>query len=220
MSDSAPASASTPTLPRRIRFAAVVCLVLSGLTGLFALSELMSLGHLSELREAKEPRLSMFGDPAVTQQALEAQLSALEPMRESRSLVLGALSVACAFVFVAAGRMLRPGGLPLERVRRLLGGAAIVAALLRTIDGAQWAVVAKRMALTLADALSKQPEFQSPEMAAQLKPTVLFFMSASTMLQTAVIAGTLALLGQYFRSETVRQAVIAHGGDDLAEEED
>jgi hypothetical protein len=198
----------------------VVCLVLSGLTGLFSLSEMMSLGHLSELRDSDQPRLSMFGDPAVTQRAFEAQLSALEPMRESRSLVLGALSVACAFTFVAAGRLLRPGGLPLERVRRLLGAASIVAALLRTIDGAQWAVVARRMAVTLVDALRQQPEFQAPEMAAQLEPTVLFFMSASTMLQTAVIAGTFALLGQYFRSETVRQAVIAHGGDDLAEEED
>ncbi|HZH78597.1 MAG TPA: hypothetical protein VEY88_21390, partial [Archangium sp.] len=127
---------------------------------------------------------------------------------------------ACAFTFVAAGRLLRPGGLPLERVRRLLGAASIVAALLRTIDGAQWAVVARRMAVTLVDALRQQPEFQAPEMAAQLEPTVLFFMSASTMLQTAVMAGTFALLGQYFRSETVRQAVIAHGGDDLAEEED
>ncbi len=217
---SAPPPDVLPPLPRRIRFAAVVCLVLSGLTGLFSLSEMMSLGHLSELRDSDQPRLSMFGDPAVTQRAFEAQLSALEPMRESRSLVLGALSVACAFTFVAAGRLLRPGGLPLERVRRLLGAASIVAALLRTIDGAQWAVVARRMAVTLVDALRQQPEFQAPEMAAQLEPTVLFFMSASTMLQTAVIAGTFALLGQYFRSETVRQAVIAHGGDDLAEEED
>ncbi|HEY0097096.1 MAG TPA: hypothetical protein VGB96_22400, partial [Archangium sp.] len=106
------------------------------------------------------------------------------------------------------------------RVRRLLGVSAIVAALLRTIDGAQWAVVARRMAHALAEALSKQPEFQAPEMAAQLKPTVLFFMSASTMLQTAVIAGTFALLGQYFRGESVRQAVLALGGEDLAEEED
>ena len=217
---SAPSPDAPPPLPRRVRFAAVVCLVLSGLTGLFALSEVMSLGHLSELRETKQPQLSVLGDPAVTQRAFEAQLSALEPMRESRSLVLGALSVACAFTFVAAGRLLRPGGLPLERVRRLLGGAAIAAALLRTIDGAQWAVVARRMAVTLVEALRQQPEFQAPEMAAQLEPTVLFFMSASTMLQTALVAGTFALLGTYFRSETVRQAVIAHGGDDLTEEED
>ncbi len=217
---SAPSPDVPPPLPRRIRFAAVVCLVLSGLTGLFALSEVMSLGHLSELKETRQPQLSMLGDPVVTQRAFEAQLSALEPMRESRSLVLGALSVACAFTFVASGRLLRPGGLPLERVRRLLGGASIAVALLRTIDGAQWAVVARRMAVTLVDALRQQPEFQAPEMAAQLEPTVLFFMSATTMLQTALVAGTFALLGTYFRSDTVRQAVIAHGGEDLTEEED
>ncbi len=49
-----------------------------------------------------------------------AQIAALEPMREPRSLVLGTLAVTCAFAFVAAARMLRPAGLPREGMRRLL----------------------------------------------------------------------------------------------------
>ena len=57
-------------------------------------------------------------------------------MREPRIALLGSLAVVCAFVFVAARRMLRPGGMPREGMRRLLSGAAISAAILRTIDGA------------------------------------------------------------------------------------
>ncbi|QRO00763.1 hypothetical protein JRI60_17880 [Archangium violaceum] len=213
-----PAS-SSQRLPRGVRFAAAVCLVLSSLTGLFALSEALGLGHLSELKESSEPRITLMADKAVTERAFEAQFAALEPMREPRSLVLGALSVACALVFVSAGRLLRPDGLPLGRMRRLLGGAAIAAAFLRTIDGAQWMVVARRMGIAMAEAMSTLPEFKEPEMAAQVKATVPLLMSGSTVLQTAFVAGTFALLGQYFRSERVRQAVSAQDGH-LAEEED
>jgi hypothetical protein len=196
-----------------------VCLVLSSFTGLFALSEALGLGHLSELKEASEPRITLMADKAVTDRAFEAQFAALEPMREPRSLVLAALSGACALVFVSAGRLLRPDGLPLERMRRLLGGASIAAALLRTIDGAQWMVVAKRMGIAMAEAMVTLPEFKEPEMAAQVKVTVPLLMSGSTVLQTAFVAGAFALLGQYFRSERVRQAISAQDGH-LAEEED
>jgi hypothetical protein len=70
--------------------------------------------------------------------------------------------------------------------------------------------------------MRQQPDFQKPEMAALLEPMVLFIMSAYAILPTALVAGTFALLGTYFRSDTVRQAVIAHGGEDLTatEEED
>ncbi|WP_257458046.1 hypothetical protein [Archangium lipolyticum] len=214
-----PPATPSQRLPRGIRFAAVVCLVLSSLTGLFALSEALGLGHLSELKESSQPRITLMADKAVTERAFEAQFAALEPMREPRSLVLGALSVACALVFVSAGRLLRPDGLPLGRMRRLLGGASIAAAFLRTIDGAQWMVVAKRMGVAMAEAMSTLPEFQEPQMAAQVKATVPLLMSGSTVLQTAFIAGSFALLGQYFRSERVRQAVSAQDGD-LTEEED
>ncbi|WNG46072.1 hypothetical protein F0U60_19610 [Archangium minus] len=205
-----PASPSQ-SLPRGIRFAAFVCLVLSAFTGFFALRESMNLGRLSELKEAGDSQ------PAFVTSLLEAQISALEPMRESRALILGALSVACALSFVAAGRMLRPEGLPLERMRRMLGGAAISAALLRTIDGAQEAVVARRMAPAIIEAMKTLPELQGQ--AIEQFQAVPWLFSASTVGLTAFVAGTFALLGQYFRSERVRQAIIAQDGD-FAEEED
>ncbi len=207
------ARAGQPTgsgLPRGINIAAVLCLILSGLTGMTSCSEAANLSHLSELRE-QAPRMAVFGDPTVLQRVYNAQISALEPMREPRALILGCLSVACALVFVSAGRMLRPGGLPREGMRRLLGGAAIVAAILRTLDGAQWMVVVKRASVTMAEAMSTLPEFRTATVD-QLQTTMHFVLGGFTVAQTAFIAGAFVLLGQYFHSERVRQAVTAQDG--------
>jgi hypothetical protein len=148
-------------LPRGIRLAAWVCLVLSAFTGFFALQETIKLGHLAELRDQANDvtRFSKDADMIAFARVSEAELAALEPMRDSRSLVLGALSVACAFIFVSSGRLLRPGGVPMERARRLLSGAAIAAAVLRTIDGAQLAVVARRMGPALAQFITTRPAY-------------------------------------------------------------
>ncbi|HYO59808.1 hypothetical protein [Archangium sp.] len=216
-----PVSPAPPGLPRGIRFAAWVCLVLSAFTGFSALRETLELSHLAQLRDevSNLSRFSKDPDLLIAARISEAQIAALEPMREHRSLVLGALSVACAFAFVASGRLLRPGGLPLERIRRMLGGAALIAALLRTIDGAQWAVVARSIGPIMAEHLSTLPVFQDPQTAAQLKATLPGLASAFAMVMTAVVAGTFALLGQYFRSDGVRQAISAQDGK-LAEKED
>lgn len=200
------------SLPRGVHVAAVLCLILSGLTGMFAAVEATNLTHLSDLREEAPPRMSALGDPVVIEKVVQAQISALEPMREPRSLILGALAVACAFTFVAAGRILRPAGLPLEGMRRLLGGAAIAAAVLRTIDGAQWMVVVKRVGIVMAEALGTLPEFQHPTTAEQVKSTVPVLMSAGTLAQTIFVAGAFVLIGQYFRSDRVREAVTAQDG--------
>jgi hypothetical protein len=218
--NSPPASPSQ-RLPRGIRFAALVCLVLSGLTGFSALKDTVVLGQLSELKDKANnvARFSQEKELVLVARLEEAQLTALEPLRDSRTLILGALSMACAFVFVSAGRVLKPGGLPLERVRQMLGGAAIIAALLRTIDGAQEAVVARRLWLALADILLTLPEFETAPHTAELKASLPGIALVLSVGMTAVIAGTFALLGQYFRSQHVREAVLAQDGD-LAEEED
>lgn len=217
-----PPDSPTPLLPRRLRFAAAVCLVLSALTGFSALRETLELERLGELRDevSNLSRFSEEPDLIVAARITEAKIAALEPMREPRSLVLGALAVACSFAFVASGRLLRPGGLPLERMRRVLAGSAIIAALLRTIDGAQWAVVARRIAPVMAQHLSALPMFQEAQVAAQLKATLPGIASGLAMVMTAIIAGLFALLGQYFRSESVRQAISAQDGQLAVEEED
>lgn len=209
---SRPVSPPAPGLPRRIRFAAAVCLVLSGLTGLFSLKEALELGHLSEVKEAQLARLPSMGDAAMNAAFIEAYHAAIEPMREPRSLILVALSVACAFTFIASSRLLRPDGLPLESMRRLLGGAAIVTAILRTMDGAQFAVVFRRMGEALGQVMSLPPDIQDPAEIAMMRAFAPVFMTTAAVLWTALVAGSFALLGQYFRSERVRQVITAQDG--------
>jgi hypothetical protein len=199
-----------------------VCLVLSGLTGLFSLKEALELGHLAKVKEAHLASLPAMGDPAMNALTVEAEYAALETMREPRSLILVALSVACAFTFIASSRLLRPDGLPLESMRRLLGGAAIATAVLRTMDGAQLAVVFRRTGQAMGEALGKAvtvpPELQDPAMLAWMKSFMPVFMTTAAVLWTALVAGTFALLGQYFRSEGVRQVILTQDGP--REEED
>jgi hypothetical protein len=190
----------------------MVSLVLAALTGWSALSEATHLG--AHFYEARERQLendfpAWMGDKVLMETMVRTQYSALEPMREPRTVLMGALSVACAFVFVAAARMLRPDGLPREGMRRLLGRAAIVVAVLRTIDGAQFAVVSRRMGAALAEGMRNLPAYQDPVAADMLGSFAPWFAVALSVLGTALVAGTFALLGQYFRSDAVRDAVLA-----------
>jgi hypothetical protein len=205
---STPGTASK-ALPRRIRVAAVLCLVLSGLTGLSAASEAMGLGQLSEAREAGLPSSPALGDPKVLERMVDAQISALESMRELRALVLGALSVACAFIFVSAARLLRPAGMPLESMRQVLGGAALVAAVLRTVDGAQWAAVVKQIAQAMMKAGSQLPGTDGVPLPPEAQALFPMLLTGLIALHTALVAGSFLLLGQYFRSERVRSVISA-----------
>ncbi|HSP78612.1 MAG TPA: hypothetical protein VLQ93_08795 [Myxococcaceae bacterium] len=208
-------------LPRGIRFAALVCMVLSGLTGLGALNQAVGLSHLSERKAALPTAAVQPGeDPSVLARILDAHhAAAVEGMRDSRSLILGALAVACAFAFVSAGRLLQPGGLSQERIRRLLGGATLSAAILRTIDGAQMTVVASRSGPAMAETLVSHLQPPDPSVAAQLQAQLPSLLSTSMVVMTLLVAGSFALLTQYFRSERVRQVILARSGDDdLAED--
>lgn len=210
--------APRPVLPRGVRFAAAVAFLLSAVTGFFTLNEFAELSRLSELRAASASQpFTVVGDPKLDAPIAQAWFAALESMRESRSLILGALLVAYALVFVSSGRMLRPEGLRLEGMRRLLGGSAIAVALLRTIDGAQLSVVASRMGPALANAMRVVSGAQGAE--ADAYESAAGLVTASVALFTAFIAGTFALLGQYFRGERVRQAILALDAT-LAEEDE
>ena len=214
---SAPAR-KPPALPRGVSVAAVLCLVLSGTTGMYAAMEASSLMNLAQVRDSPPRDLSGLGDPAsikLMEGVLHAQLSALEPMQESRSLVLGALAVTCAFAFVAAARMLRPAGLPREGMRQLLGGAAILAAILRVIDGAQWLVVVNRANAAIAqEILPKLEQLKTPaaEFLRQFFTHLPNLLPALTLAHTFFIAGAFVVIGRYFHSDRVREAVTAQDG--------
>jgi hypothetical protein len=185
------------------------------MTGMYAAMEASSLVNLSESKENTLRGLSGLGDPAVIERmerVVLAQTSALEPMREPRSLILGALAVTCAFAFVAAGRMLRPGGLPREGMRRLLGGAAIIAALLRIIDGAQWLVVVNRANAATVEAMSLPLKGLQSPVADLMRQLIPHIPPALALAHTFFIAGAFVVIGRYFHSDRVREAVTAHDG--------
>jgi hypothetical protein len=195
-------------LPRDIHIAAVLCLLLSGLIGMSTVVEFSRLAQLSEYKEAI--RSGAQGDQALNAHLLLAQFSAEDSMREPRSFLLVSLAVACAFVFVAAARILRPGGLPREGMRRLLCWTSLLAAVLRTIDGAQFQVVVDHMGAALVKGpFPPQWDASQIEAVKQYGPAVLTWFYRGL---TAFVAGCFVLLGQYFRSERVRQVVIAQDG--------
>lgn len=206
-------------LPGRIRFAALVSMVLAALTGWMALNEAAEMAHFSEARSEQsrvtpdDAALSLLGVTASdVERLLDTRFAALEPMREPRAVLMFVLATSCAFVFVASARMLRPEGMRRDAMRRMLGRAAITVAVLRTIDGAQWAVVARRMGSVMAQLHAQKPEFQTA-MGGQMLETIFSgYALGTTVVFTALVAGTFAVLGQYFHSEPVREALVALDG--------
>lgn len=213
-------------MPRGLRFAAGVCLLISCICGLWAATEVIQLATLDRIADQlllgepskqalKAPGQELPGTFELNQRMLAAQVAALEPVRDTRLALLVALTVVCAFSFVASLRMLSPAGLSRERIRRLLGGTALIAAVLRTIEGAQWSVVTSNMVGPMTEALGTFATLQEAELARalqQLIPSLPQLAFGLNVAQTALMAGTFALLSQYFRSERVREATIALDG--------
>jgi hypothetical protein len=192
-------------LPGRLRLATLLAVLLSGLCGLFSAWEGFGLVRISELKQAQPP-FKFAPDPVLSEQLRLAQVLAFEQMREPRMVVLFALALVCSLGFVASTRLLRPAGLPREGVRRILVWALVVAAALRTIDGAQSTAVARTTAEVLRRGLPL-PEGTSGATAEQMRGLVAPAALAFFILQTALMVGPFLLLSQYFRSPRVKEWV-------------
>lgn len=196
--------------PPRMRNAALLCIFLCTFVGLYSAMEAFTVGDLSrrspQIRKDAGGLSSMFGDPEMIAAMTEAQLSALEGMSGSRTLILGALTVCCMVAWVSGTRLIRPDGLPREGIRRMLAGSLILAAVLRTVDGAQMAVVVQRAMKAGLPHMSELPGTDpgAAQLARELMPAMAIGMSVAL---TAAVAGAFLLLGQYFRSESVKQVV-------------
>ena len=210
-------------LPAGIRLAAglataAALVVLFGTTN--ELAVLMELDHYLALpfdAAGLEPLPRLFLELQQT------QLRLLGTHRELSVTVLFLLSVATGFVFAAALRFLRPGRMPLGGLRTLLSRAALAAALLYTVDGAQEAAVARKTAvlvterlpgiLAAAPAAAKEPA--SPEVAAQREtldrtlPQLRWMLPLTSVFKTALFALLFAWLGRYFQAASVQRAVEA-----------
>ena len=192
-------------LPGRLRLASLLSVVWSGLCGLFSAWDAFSLVRLEELKQA-QPLFKPSGDAVLAEQLWTSRLVALEHMRESRMVVLFTLALVCSLCFVASTRLLRPAGLPREGVRRVLVWGLVVAAALRTINGAQDTVLDQgtadimRRSLALPEGLSHS---SAEEVRGLLGPAIFLF----TILRTALVVGPFLFLSQYFRSTRVKEWV-------------
>jgi hypothetical protein len=178
------------------RAVAIVCMLVTGIAGAASVSETFALsdrgGRSVESLPRNTPNEKLFARLA------EANTRAQQPDRQARSALLIVLAVSLFFTFVSAGRVLRPAGLPREGIRRLLCVSAVVSAVLRTVDGAADAAFALRFA-RLATQLVPAAERSPADWV--LTPT---FTVGTSVVRTVLVAGTLAIIAQYFRSARVK----------------
>lgn len=199
-------------LPKGLKRVTFVALVLSGMLGFGAAQGMTALYDPpapSELDFSKvKPLPGLESQPELYREAFKAmalaQISAFESMRASRTIILLGLWAVSAFVFVSSLRMLRPRGAPRESVRRLLTTSTLISAVLRTLDGAQAAAVARRAGAAFDRVLSKSTELPGgwPD---GLWATGFAGMS---MLMSLVVGGGLLLLSRYYRSDRVRDVTL------------
>jgi len=196
-------SVGSGALPGRVRLAVLLSVFLSGLCGLFSAWDGFALWRIAELKQA-QPSFPLHPDPVLAEQLRASQVLALEQMREPRMVVLFALALACSLSFVASTRLLRPAGLQREAVRKILVWALVVAAVLRTIDGAQATVVVRSTAEVLRRGLML-PDTLSGASAEEVRGLVAPTAFLVAILQTVVMVGPFLLLSQYFRSPRVKE---------------
>ena len=200
---------SSPGLPRRVRAAALVCVLLAGFVGCSSASEAMGLSRLSDLASEPAPNWGNFADKAALSALTDAYVKAMSAQRGTRGVILVLLAFAAAITFVAGARFLRPLGLPREGLRRLLVWGSTVAAVLRVVDGAQMAAVARRIGATAQTVFQGQSPAEISAMAT-LRPLLPSLYVAGTAGLTVVIAGTFAFLASYFNAASVKSAIRAH----------
>ena len=176
------------------RAVAIVCMLVSGISGAASVNVAFALLDIGRSVEAL-PRGTPGAD--FLARVAEIQAQAAKPDRQTRAALLLLLAISMFFTFVCALRELRPAGLPREGIRRLLCVAAVVSAVLRTVDGAADAAFALRLA-RLATGLLPPGQRSLP---AWVTPTLGLGISIS---QTVLVAGTLAIIAQYFRSARVK----------------
>jgi hypothetical protein len=177
------------------RAVAIICMLVTGISGASSVSGVFALSERWSRSEALPQ-----GTPAaeLISRISEANVRAMAPDRQARSALLVILAISLWFTFVSAGRVLRPAGLPREGIRRLLCGAALVSALLRTVDGAADAAFALRFARIASQLVPAGPEFPARWLFAPP------FSVGVSVLRTLLVAGTLAIVAQYFRSARVK----------------
>lgn len=189
------------TAPRSVvgsqaRAVAIVCMLVSGISGAASVSGAVGLSDVVTRSNESLPRDTPTAD--LLARLAEAHDKAAQPDRHARAALLVVLAISMFFTFVSAGRVLRPAGLPREGIRRLLCGAALASAVLRTVTGGADAAFALRFARLAAQILPAGERFPA---ASGVTPMLTVGISVA---QTVLVAGSLAIIAQYFRSARVK----------------
>lgn len=196
-----------PPLPALLRLGTLTALVLGAIIS-WASARDVAMVLMAPTAEVPEefPNVfqSLMPDPRAATEATKAmmrsQLQALESMRGPRLAILLLLSTASALVFVSALRLRWPSGVARPGVARLLGASAIACAILRTLDGAQLLVVARRGAASWDKVMAKSEVLRGAQVPEGFN---VFLMSAASVGLTLAMAGAFVALGMYFRSPHV-----------------
>ena len=194
-------------LPLAIRNPSLACMALSAIVGFVSLSELLGLVQVSEPSRSPIQVPGSLGSEAL-HKGYEAHLTALESMRVPRVLILSSLGLVCALNFVSASRVLWPRGLRRESMRRVVVSSSVAAAVLRTLDGAQLAVVWRKVGAAWGRSASVIPSLSSLT-PAELEASARAWGVAIAVAQTAAVVGAYAALSQYFRRQKVKQLLAA-----------
>lgn len=196
-------------LPWHARAALITCIALAALIGVRASGDIAQLRHLSEIQVLipANPLLP----PEALQKAEAVARASMLGMRSSRLAVLTLLCIACSVTFLTVLRLWRPLGLPRGGVLRLASIAALGCALLRTVDGAQDAVIFRRTTTALAAGLTADSTATMPDPeAAMLVARVLPDLEVAARVSwTLLVVGALVAISQYFRSQLARKLFTA-----------
>jgi hypothetical protein len=197
-----------PVLPTGLKRATFAALVLSGMMGFGAaegVAAVLNPPAPSELDfSAVPPMPGLERQPELYREAVKsmmlAQVAAWQGMKGSRLAILAGLWATSALVFVSALRMVRPLGSPRFAVRGILATTALISTVLRVLDGAQEAAVARRAGAAFDKVLSKSTELPGgwPDglMSAMYTGKSVFL--------SLLIGGGLLMLSRYYRSEKIQ----------------
>lgn len=193
-------------LPLRFRLLCLVCLLLTGLEGVLSAQEALTVAHVEEITQERRsvPESSELAD-----QLSRAYLEAESGFSESRVPLLMVLAAVGALTAAGAARLLRPGFLPREGVRRFVVWGAGIAAALRTLDGAQQAVMFRRAASVVLTYHGALPKGLNAENFAQSRAALPGVAAFGAAFITAAVAGMYVLFSVYFSSPAVKALVAA-----------
>lgn len=193
-------------LPNPLRYATLATLTLGAMVSCGSVQgmRLAFVADEMDVSAGETPLLNkLTPNPVAYAAAQRAQgiaiRNSIEGMRWPRAAILFVLSGAAALVFVSALRLRWPSGVQRVGLAKLLSNAAMVAAVLRTLDGAQDLVIVRAAVAAYEKALLEH-HVDPGEAGA----TMAVFSGAS-VLTTVVVTALFVVASNYFKSERIVQ---------------